>query len=477
MRDERFDVVVIGCGPAGQHAAVRCAKAGKRVALVDEREVVGGQCLHVGTIPSKTLRSAILHASGYYERAIFGDEHRGHGATHAGLMERLKSVVGREVDVIHDQLRSSGVQVVHGRGRLMGSHRVEVRRNDGGFRFLVADNIVIAVGTRSKALEKIPFDGYHVLNTDQILRLPFLPRSLVVVGGGVVGLEYACMFSLLDIEVHLVTRYATLLPFADQDMVHALLAHMERNGVVRHHERTVTGTQVEKGKHVTTTLSDGSSIQSQMMFYAGQRFGATTGLGLEKAGIEPNDRGQIPVDPCYRTAAPHIYAVGDVIGFPSLAASAIDQGRKAANHLVGLEDVPIHPLFPYGIYTIPDISMVGPTEDQLQRDGVEYAVGVGHYRDSAKGQIVGDASGMVKLLFDPRTRKLLAVHIFGVDATELVHVGQAVMMNDGEIDYFVDTVFNYPTLAEVYKLAAIDGLHKIGVMEPGMPLKGLPSGG
>jgi len=473
MGDERFDVVVIGCGPAGQHAATRCARAGLRVALVDEREVVGGQCLHVGTIPSKTLRAAILHVSGYYERAIFGEDHRGHGATHAELMERLQSVVGREVAVIHGQLERAGVQVVHGRGRLMNAHRVEVRRNDGGFRFLGATNIVIAVGTRSVALEEIPFDGYHVLNTDQILRLPFLPRSLVVVGGGVVGLEYACMFSLLDIEVHLVTRYAELLPFADRDIVHELLAHMGRNGVVRHHERTLVGTRVEQGKQVVTELNDGSVLTSQMLFYAGQRFGATTGLGLECAGIVANDRGQIPVDDHYRSVAPNIYAVGDVIGFPSLAATAIDQGRKAANHLVGLDDVPIHPVFPFGLYTIPDISMVGPTEEQLKRDGIDYAVGIGRYRDTAKGQILGDASGMVKLLFEPDTRKLLAVHVFGVEATELVHIGQAVMRFGGDIDYFVDTVFNYPTLAEVYKLAAVDGMHRLGAMEPGLPSRGV----
>jgi NAD(P) transhydrogenase len=474
MQEERFDVVVIGCGPAGQHAATRCARAGKRVALVDERPVVGGQCLHVGTIPSKTLRAAILHASGYYERAIFGADHRGQGATHAELMQRLGSVVGREVEVIHEQLEGSGVRVVPGRGRLMGPHRVEVRRSDGGFRFLRSEHIVLAVGTRSVALESIPFDGYHVLNTDQILRLPFLPRTLVVVGGGVVGLEYACMFSLLDIEVHLVTRYTELLPFADRDLVAELLAHMERNGVRLHLGRTVTGVQVDHAKRVRTALSDGSEIESQMLFYAGQRHGATTGLGLECAGIEPDERGLIPVDDRYRSACQNIYAVGDVIGFPSLAATAIDQGRKAANHLVGLDDVPIHPVFPFGLYTIPDISMAGPTEQQLQADGVDYAVGVGRYRDSAKGQIIGDAAGIVKLIFEPHSRALLAVHVFGAEATELVHLGLLVIQQGGSIDTFVDTVFNYPTLAEVYKLAALDGLHRLGVMEPGAPLVGLP---
>jgi NAD(P) transhydrogenase len=474
MQEERFDVVVIGCGPAGQHAAIRCAQAGRRVALVDERAVVGGQCLHVGTIPSKTLRAAILHTSGYYERAIFGADHRGQGATHAELMQRLRSVVGREVAVIHRQLAQANVEVVQGRGRLVAPHIVEVQ-DLGEPRRLHAERIVLAVGTHSKALEPIPFDGYQVLSTDQILELPFLPRSLVVVGGGVVGLEYACMFSLLDIEVHLVTRYAELLPFADRDMVHELLQHMERNGVVLHHERTVRSVSVERGREVITTLSDGSVIESQMLFYAGQRFGATDGLGLEHVGLEANARGCLLVDEHYRTEAPHVYAVGDVIGFPSLAATAIDQGRKAANHLVGLDDVPIHPLFPFGLYTIPDISMVGPTEEQLQRAGVQYAVGVGRYRDSAKGQILGDANGMLKLLFDPQTRELLAVHVFGAEATELVHLGLLVMRQGGDIDTFVDTVFNYPTLAEVYKLAAVDGLHRLGVMEPGAPLRGLPS--
>ncbi len=475
MPATHYDVVVIGCGPAGQQAATRCAQAGRRVALVDERELVGGRCLHLGTIPSKTLRAAILHASGYYERAIYGDQHRGTGATHAELMRRLRSVVSREITVIHDQLTRAGVQPVQGRGRFLDPHRLEVTSSTDR-RVLRAQHVVLATGTRSVVDPAIPIDGYHLVSTDQVLQLPFLPRTLVLVGGGVVALEYACMFGLLDIDVHLVTSHRQLLPWVDRELVSALLSHMQQHGVSLHLGRSIRDVRVTQARRVSTTLDDGLLLESQMLMYAGRRWGATQDLGLDALGLQTIDRDLLQVDDRYRTAQPHVYAVGDVIGWPSLAATAIDQGRKAANHLVGLEDVPYNPLFPYGIYTVPDLSMVGASEQDLRGRNEEYAVGIGHYRDSARGQILGDQQGMVKLLFHPTTRRLLGVHIFGVEATELVHLGQAVMLHQGTIDYFADTVFNYPTLAEVYKRAAVDGLLRLGAMEPGTPLFGAPGG-
>jgi NAD(P) transhydrogenase len=459
MGNYDYDVIVMGCGPAGQKAAIKSAKIGRRVAMIDIREVVGGQCLHVGTIPSKTFRAAIIYLSGYYERKIYGPDYRvKEQITVDDLLVRCNAIIAREIQIIHEQLIRNGVEVITGRGHFTDPHTVCVVSQDGE-RCLSADNIVICTGSTSDIVTDLPFDNERVINTDDILQLKFIPDRLMVIGGGVIGLEYASMFSLLETKVTVVSRYPSLMPWVDRELMSALEAHMLRQGVDFELEERVE--HIEKqadGVHVT--LTSGKQVDVDMLMYAAPRKGNTAELNLEAAGIEVDERSCIPVSDNYRTTVEHILAAGDVIGWPSLASTAIDQGRKAANTLLGVPDVPYDPLFPYGIYTFPDISMIGDSEEGLRKKDQPYEVGIGHYRDSSRGQIIGDDDGLVKLLFDPDTRKLLGVHIIGYEATELIHIGQAVMIADGKIDYFIDTVFNFPTLAEVYKIAALNGFNK-----------------
>ena len=456
-----YDVIIIGCGPAGQKAAIKCAKVGRRVAVIDKRMVVGGQCLHVGTIPSKTFRSAIINLSGYYERKFYGDDYRvKESITAQDLVYRCNAIIRREIEIINGQLRRNGVDVLMGDGHFVDEHTVRVTSTIGSDDY-TAKNFIIATGSRSYLLQDILFDNVHVINTDNILELEFLPKKMTVIGGGVIGLEYACMFSLLDTEVTVVTQYKDLMPWVDREIIQALMNHMSRQGVVFKLEEHAEDIKVESSRRVTGKYrSSGEPFETEMVMYAAQRWGATVDLNVEAAGLKRGNRDYLEVNEDYQTAVTHIYAAGDVIGFPSLASTSIDQGRKAANRLLGVPDVPYEPIFPYGIYTFPDISMVGKSEHDLVKENIPYETGVGYYCDSARGQIIGDEDGLVKLLFDPESRKLLGVHIIGAEATELIHIGQCVMINGGLIDYFIDTVFNYPTLAEVYKIAALNGFNK-----------------
>ncbi|MCC7479139.1 Si-specific NAD(P)(+) transhydrogenase [bacterium] len=460
MRD--FDVIVIGCGPAGQKAAIKCAKSGKRTAIIDKRQVVGGQCLHIGTIPSKTLREAIIYLSGYHERKLYGSDYRvKKDITVADLLYRCNAIIRREIEVIHNQLTRNDVAVYSGEATFLDAHTVMMHESVGSVT-LTADSFFIAVGSESRDLDGLPFDGLHIMNTDDILSLSFLPRKMMIVGAGVIGLEYASMFSLLDIDIQLVNRWGSVLPFVDRQLVAELSDFMRSMGVEFLHNEEIGEVDVTADRKVAGRLKSGREFDADLLLYAGPRFGATAGLGLENAGVFPGERGLLKVNEHYQTEVPHIYAAGDVIGFPSLASTAIDQGRKAANQLLHLEDIPFYPHFPYGIYTFPEISMVGKSEEDLKKEGRVYETGIGRYKDTARGQIIGDDVGMVKLLFDPVDRTLLGVHAIGTDATSLVHIGQAVLIYGGQIDYFVDTVFNYPTLAECYKIAALNGLNKLG---------------
>jgi len=462
-----FDVIVIGCGPAGQKAAIKCGKVGAKVAVVDNRETVGGQCLHIGTIPSKSMRAAITYLSGFYERIFYGPEYRTKkDITAEDLLWRCHSIISREIQVIHNQLRRNEVSVLYGVARFLDEHTVEIASTTGTKTYS-ADKFLIATGTVPHMLQEIEFDNEHVLNTDNILQMKYLPEKLALIGGGVIGLEYASMFSMLDIEVHVITQYETLLPWVDQQCIEALIKHMKERGVVFHLGRHLDEIKVAKPRLVTGRFREtGEEFSAGMLMYAAQRWGNTRQLNLAAAGLEPGERDCLEVNSNYQTQKDHIYAAGDVIGWPSLASTSIDQGRKAANHMLSVADVPYYPIFPVGIYTFPDISMVGESEDKLKQEGREYEVGIGYYRDSARGQILGDSDGLVKLLFDPRDRKLLGVHIVGTQAPELIHLGQAVMIEGGKLDYFIDTVFNYPTLAEVYKLAALNGFNKLDVSMP-----------
>lgn len=463
---ENYDVIVIGCGPAGQKAAIKCAKLGKRVALIDRRQVVGGRCLHIGTIPSKTMRHAIIYLSGYFEREIYGSEYRvKQNITAEDLLFRCNAIIQREINVIQGQLERNGIRVYTGEGSFIDQHTLRVVGHESEAE-LRGDFIVVCTGATSHIMVDLPFDLEYILNTDDILSLSFLPRRMAILGGGVIGLEYASMFSLLGIEVQVISYHPTLLPFVDRQLVEALMQHMCRHGVQFLLGEEMLSAEVTGPRRVHCKLKCSDDIDTEMLLYAAPRWGNTETLNLAAAGLSADERNCLGVNQFYQTAVPHIYAAGDVIGWPSLASTSIDQGRKAANHLLHVKDIPYEPVIPFGIYTFPDISMVGASEETLKQAGRRYETGIGYYSDSARGQIIGDIDGLIKLLFDPETNELLGVHIIGSEATELIHIGQAVMINHGKLDYFLDTVFNYPTLAEVYKIAALNGFNKTPASRP-----------
>jgi NAD(P) transhydrogenase len=456
-----YELIVIGSGPGGQRAAIQGVKAGKRVALVEKQSAVGGVCTNTGTIPSKTMREAVLHLSGFYEQSFYGaNYHAKDQVTMADLSFRVQRVIESEVSVIQDQLKRNGVDLVHGVGKFMDPHHIRVE-NSNGFAELEGEYIVLATGTKPAANPKVPINGRNIINSDQILSMPTLPRTLIVVGGGVIGVEYACMFATLGVRVIIVEKRPRLLEFADTEMVEALSYQMrDRRATMRLNEEVESVEELPDGK-VAANLVSKKRIIADALLYAVGRAGNVESLDLKAAGLEADNRGRIKVDENYRTAQPHIFAVGDVIGFPSLASVSMEQGRIAAGRAFNL-DVHTDPAgYPYGIYTIPQISFIGKTEEQLTDEDVPYEVGVAYYREIARGQISGHTDGRLKLLFHRETLELLGVHIFGEDAAELLHIGQAVFMLKGKITYFKNTVFNYPTLAECYKTAAFNGLNRL----------------
>src|SRR5246127_2888289 len=455
-----YELIVVGSGPGGQRAAINAVKAGKRVALV-EKQSGGGVCINTGTIPSKTMREAVLHLSGFYDQSFYGaNYHSKDHVTMADLNFRVQRVIENEVSVIQDQLKRNGVDLIHGVGRFTDPHHVRVETNNG-FSDLEGEFIIVATGTKPAVNPKVPINGRNIINSDQILSMPQVPRTLIVVGGGVIGVEYACMFATLGVRVIIVEKRPRLLEFADTEMVEALSYHMrDRRATMRLNEEVESVEELPDGK-VAANLVSKKRITADALLYAVGRGGNVDALNLPAAGLTADDRGRIKVDADYRTSQPHIFAVGDVIGFPSLASVSMEQGRIAAGRAFNL-DVHTDPAgYPYGIYTIPQISFIGKTEEQLTDADVPYEVGVAYYREIARGQISGHTDGRLKLLFHRETLELLGVHIFGEDAAELLHIGQAVFRLKGKVTYFKDTVFNYPTLAECYKAAAFNGLNRL----------------
>jgi len=456
-----YELIVIGSGPGGQRAAIQAVKSGKRVALVEKQTAVGGVCINTGTIPSKTMREAVLHLSGFYDQSFYGANYHGKDqVTMADLNFRVQRVIENEVSVIQDQLKRNGVDLIHGIGKFMDPHHIRVENNDG-FSELEGQFVVLATGTKPAANRKVPINGRNIINSDQILTMPQVPRTLIVVGGGVIGVEYACMFATLGVRVIIVEKRPRLLEFADTEMVEALSYHMrDRRATMRLNEEVESVEELPDGK-VAANLVSKKRIIADALLYAVGRAGNVEPLNLAAAGLEADERGRIKVDADYRTSQPHIFAVGDVIGFPSLASVSMEQGRIAAARAFGL-DVETDPAaYPYGIYTIPQISFIGKTEEQLTDADVPYEVGVAYYREIARGQITGHIDGRLKLLFHRETLELLGVHIFGEDAAELLHMGQAVFTLKGKVTYFKNAVFNYPTLAECYKTAAFNGLNRL----------------
>ncbi len=462
MSAVKYDLIVIGSGPSGQRAAVAAAKRNKHVAVVEARSVVGGVCINTGTIPSKTMREAVLHLSGYNYRSVYGVSYRvKEKITMADLAFRVQAVIKTEVDVTEAQLSRNGIDVVRGVARFVDPHTIHVEGPQTETT-LAADNIIIGVGTRPACSPKVPINGRTIISSDQILGLEDLPRSLIVVGGGVIGVEYACMFAVLGVRVTLIEKRGRLLEFADQEIIEALSYHLRDSRVTLRLGEEVDNVEEPSAGTVVANLMSKKKVSGDALLYAVGRQGNIDELNLAAAGLEADSRGRIPVDEHYQTKVDHIYAVGDVVGFPSLASVSMEQGRIAAERAIGDHVTQTNPSFyPYGIYTIPEISFIGKTEEQLTDEDVPYEVGMAYYREVARGQIRGDTTGRLKLIFHRDTRKVLGVHIIGEGASELVHIGQAVMVLDGTVDYFIDAVFNYPTLAECYKVAAFNGLGRL----------------
>jgi NAD(P) transhydrogenase len=458
-----YDLIVIGSGPGGQKAAIAAAKLGKRVAVVDKHDMVGGVCVNTGTIPSKTLREAVLYLTGMSQRELYGASYRvKQDITIADLLSRTQHVIGREVEVVRAQLLRNHVDLLDGFARFIDPHTIAV---DGRARTTISgDKIVIATGTKPARPNEVDFDEARVLDSDEILQLESIPASLVVVGAGVIGIEYASMFAALGCRVTVVEQRARMLEFCDPEIVESLKFHLRDQAVTfRFGEKVVDVAVNERG--TVTTLASGKRIPAEAVMYSAGRQGMTDELDLAKAGLEADRRGRLTVGPNYLTPVDHIYAVGDVIGFPALAATSMDQGRLAAYHAFDEPANELAALQPIGIYTIPEISYCGATEAELTTSSVPYEIGTARYRELARGQIVGDSYGMLKLLVSTTDRKLLGVHVFGTSATELVHIGQAVMGCGGTVDYLVDAVFNYPTFSEAYKVAALDATNKIRALD------------
>jgi NAD(P) transhydrogenase len=459
-----YDLVCIGSGPAGQRGAVQAAKLGKRVALIERRTTVGGTCLATGTIPSKTFREAVLHFAAAAARPDGGSTRTMQRPTVSELLSRVDEVVAREGSVISNQLSRNGVDVICGDAAFVDPHRIRVT-STGSWREVSTANVLIASGTRAVPPSNIESNGETIITSDDIGALKRIPRSLAVVGAGVIGIEYASMFASLGIEVTVIDRRDRPLEFIDAEIVDELIHQMRKRNVNFRFGEAVEGVSVNDGppKRAVLQLESGKRIVADMALFSVGRAGATEALALENAGLAADDRGRIAVDAQFRTSVPHIFAAGDVIGYPSLAATSSEQGRLAACHALGVPAPPMADHFPIGIYSVPEISMVGSTEQTLTKDKVPYEIGIARYREIARGQILGDDSGLLKMLFHRGDRRLLGVHIIGTGATELLHIGQAVFGLGAGLDYFLSTVFNYPTLAECYKVSALNAANKLAM--------------
>lgn len=459
---DHYDVVVIGSGPAGQKAAIAAAKLGKRAAMVERRHMVGGVCINTGTIPSKTLREAILYLTGLNQRELYGESYRlKSDITVTDLSARTMHVVGKEIDIIQNQLARNGVALLIGSASFVGPNEIAIEDATGDRKHITADHVVIGVGTRPARPDTVDFDGKTIVDSDQILGMDRVPGSMVVVGAGVIGIEYASMFAALGTKVTVIERRSAMLDFCDREIVEALQYQLRERGVTfRFGEQVQTVERHPSG--ALTILASGKKIPADTVLYSAGRQGVSDELNVAAAGLAADARGRLSVDADFRTQVEHIYAVGDVIGFPALAATSMEQGRRAIYHAfdepVGETDTHLQPI---GIYAIPEVSFVGRTEEALTAENIPFEVGVARYRELARGAIMGDSFGLLKLLVHAEERTLLGVHAFGSNAAELVHIGQTVMGLGGTVDYLVDAVFNYPTLAEGYKVAALDASNKM----------------
>ena len=462
MSVSEYDLIVIGSGPAGQKGAIAAAKAHKHVAIIDRTTMIGGVCVHTGTIPSKSVREAIFQLTGFVVKALYGNGSRKRGdISLQDVSFRVHAIISRETEVIRAQLKRNSIAIYEGRAMFLDPHTVEVQSDDGGTK-LTSEKVLIACGTRPAHSPEIPFDDHRIVDVDHLSDLGGLPKEIIVVGAGVVGLEYASFMAALGAEIILIDERPVILDFVDREIVETLLYHLRQLGITFRLGEKVTRVALDPRRdRVFAELESGKTVQGDALIYAVGRQANGDQLNLEAAGVAVGSRGRLKVNEYFQTEVPHIYAAGDVIGFPALASTSMEQGRLAASHMFGLPFEHTPELFPYGIYTIPEISMVGLTEETLTSNKVPYEVGIAKYSELAKSMMLGDETGMLKLLFDRQTRKLLGVHALGQRATEIIHIGQAVLFYGGTVEYFRDMVFNYPTLAEAYKVAALDGLNKL----------------
>ncbi len=462
-----YDLIVIGSGPAGRRAAIQAAKIQKSVLVVEKGHRVGGVSVHTGTIPSKTLRETVLNLSGWRERGFYGRGYRVKKDITAGdLLKRLHMTLNHEVEILEHQFARNKVETAKGMARFLDPNTIEVVGEDEVMTHFTADRFLLAVGTKPHRPAHIPFDGQSILDSDEILNLEDLPRSIAVVGAGVIGTEYATIFSALDVKVTLIDPTETLLPFVDREIIDEFVHDLRERGMTLRLCCKAENIEVDDSG-CTIRLTGGREVHADMALFTAGRMGATASLNIEAAGLEADSRGRLKVDKTtFQTEVPHIYAAGDVIGFPSLASTSMEQGRIAACHAFGVQAHEPPEFFPFGIYAVPEISMIGLTESEAREKGIAYEVGVARFRETSRGHIMGIECGFMKMLFALDTRRLLGVHIVGEGATELIHIGQAVLNLGGTLDYFVENTFNYPTLAEGYKIAALDAWNRMPREEP-----------
>ncbi|MBD9646951.1 Si-specific NAD(P)(+) transhydrogenase [Ensifer sp. ENS09] len=467
----QFDLIVVGSGPAGRRGAIQAAKLGKKVLVIEQGKRVGGVSVHTGTIPSKTLRETALNLSGWRERGFYGRSYRVKQEISADdLRQRLIITLNHEVEVLEHQFARNRVQQMRGKASFVNQTTLEVVKDDGETMLVSGTSIMLAVGTKPFRPDYMPFDGKTVLDSDELLDIETLPRSLVVIGAGVVGIEYATIFSALDTQVTVIDPKTTMLDFIDKEIVEDFIYQLrDRNMKLHLGQKAETVERLEDGK-VLLTLDNGRKITTDMVLFAAGRMGATDTLNLPAAGLEADSRGRLKVNPeTFQTSVPNIYAAGDVVGFPSLASTSMEQGRIAARVAIGAIAMEPQKYFPYGIYAVPEISTCGLSEEEVKERGIPYECGIARFRETSRGHIMGLDSGLLKMIFSLKTRRLLGVHIIGEGATELVHIGQAVLNLKGTVEYFVENTFNYPTLAEAYKIAGLDAWNRMGEIKQEAP--------
>ena len=472
---EHFDLVVIGAGPAGEKGAAQAAYFGKKVCVIERSPKPGGAAVNTGTIPSKTLRETALYFSGLRQRGMYGVDLRvKHDITISDFMYRERAVVEQAWQLIDENFKRHHITVVQGQAKLVGMNAVEVTRFGQDARVITGEAILLATGSSPQQPTNVAVDGTIIVDSDSLLTLQRIPQRMIVIGGGVIGCEYACIFAALGVKVTIVNSRSRLLGHLDAEVGDKLREMITaRLGISVHVNVEPTEIQVE-AETAKVTLSDGSAHHADVVLFSAGRVGNTGGLGLEEVGVKCNKRGYVEVDKQYRTAVPTIYAAGDVIGFPALASTAMEQARVAVCHAFDLKyKQAVSAVLPYGVWTIPEIATVGETEDALVAKHVSFEVGRSSYRINPRGQILGDTDGFLKLLFDPDDQRVLGVSIVGEGACELIHIAASVMTFGGTLDYFIQGVFNYPALCDAYKYAAYDGLQALARRRAKMP--GLPS--